>query len=132
MLTGPKMIEPELFRHHAEIDKIPVDGLHRPAPRPRVAEHHECAEFHDWPSFFVYLVVSQHEFAVSLRGAARRSNLVDLAFPHGDCFALLATTAPHFHREARASPRGLGNPLGLKHLVRIRPHAGELPLTDRL
>src|SRR5262245_5495556 len=49
MLTRPDMVEAEFFCQHAEIKKIPVDVLHRPAPWLRVAEHGECAEFHDLP-----------------------------------------------------------------------------------
>ncbi len=49
----------------------------------------ERLEAGDWR-----LVVHHTEFEVSLRGAERRSNLVNIASHHGDCFALLAMTAP--------------------------------------
>ena len=45
------MVNSEFFRQHTEIEKIPVDLLNGTTPWWRVAEHHQCAKFHDLPSF---------------------------------------------------------------------------------
>src|SRR5262249_2451670 len=88
-------------------------------PGRRVAEHHYRAEFHDLPFLFVY------------RGSVRCTHVCRLVDFSSYAWRTLLGSGRLFLPK-RCPEHALSNPLGLKHLIRIRPHPGELPLPHRL
>src|SRR5215510_2018656 len=85
-------------------------------PGLRVAEHRECAEFHDLPFLFIY------------RGSVHCTHVCRLVDFSSYAWRTLLGSGWLFLPKRFPEP-ALSNPLGLKHLIRIRPYSGELPLT---